>query len=199
MSPAYRQSGFTMLEILVSLLIIVFGLLGMLGMQAQATLAEFESYQRGQALILVQDMVDRINANRGAALCYVVTDAASGAPQLGSGAATPTCTAATGTTVTRAMATDDMGQWNEALKGAAERTGGPTGTKVGTLLAARGCVSFNAATSLYRVSVAWQGMSATIAPTGVDAAATCGINQYGAEANRREVSVSFRIANLTGV
>lgn len=197
MKSAVRQRGFTMLEILVSLLILVFGLLGMLGLQAQATVAEFESYQRGQALILVQDMVDRINANRGTAACYLITtNTATGAPSLGSGGATAACVSAAGTTITRAMADQDLTQWDEALKGAAERTSG--GTKVGTLLSARGCVSFDIPTSVYRVAVAWQGMSPTIAPTSVDAAATCGKDQYGSEAQRREVSITFRIANLTG-
>ena len=196
MSSASRQRGFTMLEILVSLLILVFGLLGMLGLQAQATVAEFESYQRGQALILVQDMVDRINANRGTAACYLVTtNPSTGAPSLGSGGATPACVSAAGTTITRAMADQDLVQWDEALKGAAEQKGG---AKVGTLLSARGCVSFDTATSVYRVAVAWQGMSPTIAPTNVDTAATCGRDQYGSEALRREVSITFRIANLTG-
>ena len=72
-SPGARERGFTMIEILVSLLLIVFGLLGMLGLQAQATVAEFESYQRGQALILVQDMADRVGTNRSAAGCYAIT------------------------------------------------------------------------------------------------------------------------------
>jgi len=189
-----RQQGFTMLEILVSLLIIVFGLLGMLGLQAQATVAEFESYQRGQALILAQDMIDRINANRKAGLCYAFTDLASGAPQLGAGSATPVCAAAVGTPVTRAMATQDLNDWHEALRGAAERTGGATGTRVGTMLNARGCVSYDPLTQLYRVSVVWQGMSATFAPLG-----SCGINQYHAsnDGYRREVMIEFRMANLT--
>lgn len=192
----HRQRGFTMLEILVSLLLIVLGLLGMLGLQAQATVAEFESYQRGQALILAQDMVDRISVNRGAALCYVITtDAANGDPQLGSGAANPLCVVPTGTTVTRAMADKDLQDWDAALAGAAEQLGGGN---VGSVLGARGCITRDAVTGDFRVAVAWQGMSATIAPTAVDANATCGLNQYGNEALRREVSITFRFANLAG-
>jgi len=191
-----RQTGFTMLEILISLLLIAIGLLGMLGLQAQATVAEFESYQRGQALILVQDMVDRINANRGASLCYVITtDAAGGQPQLGSGTADPVCASVTGTTVTRAMADKDLVDWDSALKGAAETTGGGN---VGAVLNARGCVTRDAVSGNYRVAVAWQGMSSTIAPTAVDANATCGLNQYGNETLRRELSTTFRIADLGG-
>lgn len=197
MNSRPRQAGFTMLEILVSLLILVIGLLGLLGLQAQTTVAEFESYQRGQALILVQDMADRINANRKASLCYVVTtDAANGSPSLGSGTAGTACVAATGTTVTRGMADQDLNDWDQALKGAAETSAG--GTKVGALLNARGCITRNAATGDYRVAIAWQGMSPTIAPTAVDASATCGLNQYGSEPQRREISITFRIANLTG-
>ncbi len=193
------QRGFTMLEILVSLLIIVVGLLGILGLQAQAMIAEFESYQRGQALILMQDMVDRINTNRRAALCYVFT-AAAGSPQLGSGSAATACAApATGTPATRATATQDLVDWHEALLGAAERTGGATGNRVGTILGGRGCVSFDATTGLYRVAVAWQGMNPTISPVNVDAGANCGVGQFGTnDASRREVGVRFRIANLTG-
>ena len=193
---ARRQGGFTMLEILVSLLLIVLGLLGMLGLQAQATVAEFESYQRGQAMILVQDMVDRINANRGAALCYeMTTDAANGDPQLGVGAGNPLCVVPTGTTITRAMADKDLADWDAALEGAAETQGGAS---VGAMLNARGCITRDAVTGDFRVAVAWQGMTPTVAPTVVDANATCGLNEYGNEALRREVSVTFRFANLAG-
>jgi len=192
-----QNDGFTMLEILISLFIIAVGLLGMLGLQAQATVAEFESYQRGQALVLVQDMVDRINANRGASLCYVITtDPAAGSPQLGAGSAAPACAAATGTLLTRAMADKDLADWDAALNGAAETK---SGANVGGMLGARGCVTYQPASGNYRVAVAWQGMSATIAPTAVDANATCGLNQYGNEALRRELSVTLRIANLGGV
>ena len=192
-----RQTGFTMLEILISLLLIAIGLLGMLGLQAQATIAEFESYQRGQALILVQDMVDRINANRSAALCYpITTDAATGEPQLGAGTAVPECVSLTGTAATRAMADKDMQDWDNALKGAAEVK---DGTNVGAILNARGCITRDPVSGHYRVAVAWQGMSPTIAPTAVDPNATCGLNQYGNEALRRELSITLRIADLGGV
>lgn len=191
-----RQSGFTLLEVLVSLAILVFGLLGLIGLQARAQVGTFESYQRGQALVLVQDMADRLATNRKAAGCYAITtDAANGTPFLGTGyAGTPTCTAAVGTAATRAIADADLQAWNGALRGAAETTGG---ANVGAIIGARGCISYSAATNSYRVSVAWQGMAETVAPTAADAAATCGRNLYGSEAQRREVNVTVRIANLT--
>src|SRR5688572_7021458 len=80
---ACRPAGFTMLEVLISLLIAVLGLLGLIGLQTQAQISEFESYQRSQALILVSDMVERITFNRGTDAtgfvigwrCYIVTTA----------------------------------------------------------------------------------------------------------------------------
>ena len=197
-----RERGFTLLEVLVSLVILVFGLLGIIGMQAFTQVATFESYQRGQALILVQDMADRLATNRGAAGCYAITiDTTTGSPFAGmpATAAAPTCTAAVGTAATRAIADIDLAAWDGALKGAAEQTGGAS---VGAVLGARGCISYTAATNSYRIAVAWQGMAATVAPTAGDPAATCAKGTgttYGSEPQRREVSVTVRIANLTGI
>src|SRR5919202_6329509 len=89
-------SGFTLIEVLISLLILTFGLLGLAGLQGVAQRAEAESYQRAQALVLLQDMVDRINANRKVAGCYAFSPAA-GTTLAGTGAAAPTCTGAFGT------------------------------------------------------------------------------------------------------
>ena len=188
------QQGFTLLEVLVALVILVFGLLGLIGMQAYTQVATFEAYQRGQALILVQDMADRLSTNRATALCYAfTTDTAAGTPYAGTGAAVPTCTAAAGTTATRAIANADLAAWDAALKGASEQLGG---AQVGAALGARGCISFDAATNSYRVAVAWQGMAPTVAPTAGDATATCGKNLFGSEAQRREVNVTVRMAKL---
>src|SRR5258706_7468791 len=65
-----RWRGFAMLEVLITLVILLIGLLGLAGVVARSNAAELESYQRVQALILAQDMVDRINANRKYAACY---------------------------------------------------------------------------------------------------------------------------------
>jgi type IV pilus assembly protein PilV len=60
-----------LIEALVAILICAFGLLGFAGMQARATSAEFESYQRSQALVMIEDIVSRMNANRANANAYV--------------------------------------------------------------------------------------------------------------------------------
>lgn len=192
----HRQQGLSLLEVLISLLILVFGLLGMVGLQARAQIGTFESYQRGQALILAQDMADRIMINRQAATCYAfTTDTASGTPYVGAGyTGTPTCATTAGTAAMQTLAANDLSAWNNALKGASEVLGG---AQVGGLLGARGCISFDAATSRYRISIAWQGMAPTVAPTAGDTAATCGKDLYGPETQRREVNVTLMIASLS--
>lgn len=195
-----RQSGFTMIEVLVSILIIVLGLLGLAGLQARMQQAEFESYQRTQALILLNDMVDRININRVTASCFAITAANASTPYYGEGSsALPACGAGTASDNANALAA--MAEWDGLLKGAAETK---SSTSVGAMVGARGCVSYNAATELldaggavmsgtgiYTVIVAWQGTVDTFTPT-----VNCANNLYGAETRRRVVSTTFRLARL---
>ena len=49
-----------MIEVLVTMVIIAFGLLGMAGLQMRMQTSEMESYQRSQALLLLNDMANRI-------------------------------------------------------------------------------------------------------------------------------------------
>ncbi|RJG03972.1 type IV pilus modification protein PilV [Noviherbaspirillum sedimenti] len=187
------EKGFSMIEVLVTLVILLVGLLGLAGMMMKSQRAETESYQRAQALLLLQDMVGRINANRKVASCYATSDGASGTPYLGTGVNTtatpPTCTS--GTTEQQATAIQDMKDWNDMLKGSAELSGI---NKVGAMIGARGCVSFDAAANVYRISVAWQGLGDSVAPPS---AVACGKNQYNNENHRRVVSTTLQIATLS--
>ena len=174
-----KQSGTSMIEVLVTLLILLIGLLGLAGLQVQAQRSEMESYQRVQALVLLEDMVGRINANRLNAASYVVAnigDPADGQPAAGSCAAIAT------------MPGRDLCEWSNALKGAAEAG------NTGAMLGGRGCVTYNAASSVAMVSVVWQGLGDTAAPP---ASLSCGAGLYGSEAKRRAVSLPVRFATLT--
>jgi type IV pilus assembly protein PilV len=183
-----RQTGVTMIEVLVSLLIIVLGLLGLAGMQVRMQQAEFESYQRSQALVLLYDMVDRINTHRVTASCFAFTSG-TGTPYLGVSAnASPSCGVSSGANNTAAV--DAMNEWSSLLQGSA--ASGNAGAMVG----ARGCVSLNA--GVYTVAVAWQGTVDTSEPKMDDGTTTinCGNNQYGSETRRRAVATTFRMAVL---
>lgn len=186
------QRGVMLIEVLVSLLIAAIALLGTVTLMARSSRSEMESYQRVQALTLVQDMAARINANRQVAACY-----SAGATGLtaGNGAgALPTCATGTPTpTATQAAAVaTDLTEWNSALLGAAEVSGG---NKIGAMLGAVGCVEqLDAVNNIYRISVAWQGLMPTVAP---GQSLICGKGNFGTDNLRRVVSVQIRIAKLT--
>ena len=73
-----NQSGLGMIEILVALLILSIGLLGLAGMQVTSTKMTSMSQQKTQAMILANDMVERVRANRANAGAYDNTDVSSG-------------------------------------------------------------------------------------------------------------------------
>ncbi|WP_051786460.1 type IV pilus modification protein PilV [Endozoicomonas numazuensis] len=59
----HNEAGFGLIEVLVSVLIFLVGILGMAGMQAQAVRATQDSLQRSQATWLANEMSERIKVN----------------------------------------------------------------------------------------------------------------------------------------
>lgn len=171
-----------MIEVLVSILIMTFGLLGLAGLQAKAQKAELESYQRQQALILVEDMASRMRANRTLTNSSAASYATGTNSPLGTGS-TVTCDDSS----TRQQ--HDSCDWSSLLQGASEKKGT---SNVGAMINARGCVVEILANTEYRVDVVWQGLNPTSEP-----ASTCGEGLYDSEDTRRVVSMTVRVANLT--
>jgi type IV pilus assembly protein PilV len=188
------ERGFTMLEVLVALLILVIGLLGLAGLLVSTQQGEVEAYQRKQATLLVQDMVDRITANRIAAPCYAISDPDSGSPAFGTDYAGG-FVCGEGSLSQQARGSADLQAWNDSLLGVSEQK---AGASIGGVIEARGCVT-NPDIGVYTISVAWRGLAPTVAPP---AAYTCGLNQYRDATNnvderlRRVISITIRIANL---
>jgi len=176
--PRRLQHGITMLEVLVSIAITVIGLLGLAALHARIGVAEVESFQRAQAVVLMQDMASRIAANRSNAMAYVT------ATPMGTGQSSAVCTALT-------SAARDLCEWNNQLLGAAESTGG---SKVGAMEGARGCVEAVSTTMprQFRVSVVWQGLVQTVDP----AVTACGSGSYTDPKTRRAVSTVVQIGCL---
>lgn len=187
------QHGIALIEVLVSLVILLFGLLGLAGVSSRANLAEMESYQRVQALHLLQDMADRLNANRKVAACY--SNGATGL-QLGTSSATiPACTA--GNVQQQTQATADLTAWNNMLKGQSETQ---SSSKLGAMIGAVGCVTLDdAANNIYLIAVSWQGLAKTAAPTLADGttAFPCGSGAFGDEKLHRVVTTKVRIGVLS--
>jgi type IV pilus assembly protein PilV len=61
-SMRQRSAGFSMIEVLVSLLIIVIGVLGMVALQSKAIPYTQDSVQRNTAIMLVDDLVEIIRS-----------------------------------------------------------------------------------------------------------------------------------------
>lgn len=188
---ARRQRGVSLIEVLITLFVLLVGLLGVAAMSLASQRASMEGLQRHQALLLLNDMVSRINANRSVADCYAISAASTGTPVFGVGSASlPSCAA--GTIEAYSQANADLAEWDALLKGATVSTAADE--NVGAMIGARGCVS-RLATGRYLVSVVWQGLNATAAPS---AGLNCGRNLYGQEALRRAVSVPVQFADLRG-
>ena len=187
--PRHAEHGVVLLEVMIAIVILAVGLLGLAKLQASSRQMEMESYQRSQAVILLQDMVGRLSSNNKAAACYAITDPASGAPYLGNGAAAP-ANCGIGTAAQQLTAISDLNQWHQLLNGAAETD---AGNLTGAMIGARGCIAFDAGANIYVVSVAWQGLLESSAPAGLN----CAAGLYGSEPRRRAVSAVVRIATLS--
>ena len=184
--PVAVQRGASMIEVLVTMVIIAFGLLGIAGLQVRLQVSEMESYQRSQALLLLNDIANRVAVNRNNADSYLV----AAASPLGAGM---TCPSSITTTVQR-----DLSEWCSILQGAGETTSSGA-TKLGAMIGGRGCIE--KVGSDYLLTVAWQGLTPIAAPAS---SVACGANSYDASAGspcvndkcRRTVTTLVRIATL---
>jgi type IV pilus assembly protein PilV len=182
------QRGTTLIEILISVVILLVALLGAAGMMVRSNQSEMESYQRVQALTLLQDMAARLNANRQVAACYAVAGAMTTAGT--GGISAPSCT--TGSAAQQATVTSDLTAWNNALLGNTETAASGT-VALGAMIGARGCIeAIDTVNQVYRVTVAWQGLVKTVVPS-----LPCGSGNFGSDGYRRAISVQVRIGVLS--
>lgn len=198
--PRRACRGSTLLEVLVTLGILAFGLLGLAGLQSKIQQVNVESYQRAQASILLSDMVERMNvapAIDGASVsCYALALEADREACLarrvdGYVSSTPLGTGDDwyGFCPTAPGPARDQCEWSRALKGSAEWQ---SSQRVGAMIGARGCIERVQAPDptpavctpgVYLVSVTWQGLHKTVAPQNA-----CAADLYGDDAFRRVVS-----------
>ncbi len=192
-SSTQSQRGALMIEVLVTIAILAIGLMGLLQMQTRLQKSEVESYQRTQAIILLNDMASRITTNRRAAATYETPNPA--ADFLGAGM---TCPVANTTLQHR-----DTAEWCNALQGAAEQT--TTNSKVGSMIGGRGCIEDIGSVSApqYLLTVVWQGLTPIATPPATIACGKQATNIYDdADTDcindlcRRYVSTIVRIATL---
>jgi type IV pilus assembly protein PilV len=126
-----KQSGFSLLEVLITVVILSIGLLGLAALQGIGLKNNTSAYHRSQATQLSYDIADRMRANVAGISSYVSNVPATTTAQ-------PTCITTTGCSVGN-MAVNDLFEWNAALTDVL-----PAG--VGTI---------SQSGSVYTISVTW--------------------------------------------
>lgn len=177
----HMQAGISLLEVMITIVIMAFGLLGLAGLQMKTRSIEMESYQRAQAMVILNGMASQFQMSRDFASSYVSAGVIGGSIK--------DCSGEVGVNY-------DLCQWGNALSGAAEAAGG---TSLGAMMGAKACVTEISAPvttagacapGIYEITVTWQGLFKTSAPNNA-----CAKGSYGDDALRR--AISLRVA--TGV
>jgi len=181
------QRGTSLVEVLVTLVITSYGLLGLTGLMSSMYQAQSEGFARSQALMLLADMTERISAGNPQTAAEVAAYADQSRAGLVAAAGTGDGQPADCSAVVSGGARD-VCEWSGLLKGTSEKL---AGKPVGAIHGARGCIELlttpDATTGIcrpatFRVSVAWQGMLSSAAPGNA-----CGRNRYGSEDGARRV------------
>lgn len=128
------EKGFSMIEVLVTIVIVSLGLLGIAGIIVNGIKSNQSSYARTQASVLANDIIDRMRANR------TTSESPETPYNLTLAAATPDASSSN-------VAQNDLNQWRTAL--------------ANTLPSGTGSVNLNAATRHVTVVVQWDNSRVT--------------------------------------
>jgi len=142
MSLRNKYSGFTLIEILITLIIMSIGLLGMASLQMNSLRSNQGAYLRSQASMLSYDMADRMRANaeRGIAGDYNGFDTAGTVPT------DPGCMdSVAGCTAAQQSDTDKF-EWASRVNG--------TGAGIALLPDAKGTITRGAG-NLFTIEIDW--------------------------------------------
>ncbi|MGB0892780.1 MAG: type IV pilus modification protein PilV [Parashewanella sp.] len=166
-----KQRGSSFIELLVAMVILVIGLIGIFNLHLIAKQGSFESYQQTQAAYLAHDILNRMKLNRDGLAGYagtytgVLTQPTSLCDQL-----TSNCDSVT-------MRSADLFQWEQMLKGSAEKEGS---RDVGGLDTPTACITINGRD--VAVAITWKGIrklsdGATAHYTNVPACGDAGVQR----------------------
>jgi type IV pilus assembly protein PilV len=148
-----RQSGFSLLELLIALVVFSVGLLAMAGLQSVSKQANFEAIQRTTAAQVASGLLEDIRTNGDAIGIY----AAAG--EMGSGSRgnepAPNCRGANVCNAAQ-KAAHDLWFWEQAIDGTLEDRGG---VAAGGLVLPTMCVNGPAGggAGMYEVVIVWRG------------------------------------------
>ena len=171
--------GFTLIEVLVTLVITAIALFGFVELQNRAQIANLEATQRAYATMIASNMAEQIKANPEiGADCNLTASF-----DVGSGHGTWNHPCESGN--------NSVKEWHKDLRGNRETTNSGN-QKIGSIKNGHGCINYTAAVpasgtpAKYTVSVAWKGFQKTAAggPSG-----SCGFGEYGDSGYHRLMSL----------
>ena len=111
MNPHRRAAGFTMLEVLISIVVIAFGMLGVAGLQAYALKNSQSASYRSVATVLATDLIDRMRANPVGA---TGNSYANGSAE-GTATKVEACLTASGCPSAQDLAANDLFEWHDLI------------------------------------------------------------------------------------
>ncbi len=120
-SQKSRQTGYSLIEVLIAIVVTSIGLLGLAAMQATGLRNNHSAYNRSQATVLAYDIADRMRANTALEVAYGTFTNTGAIDNYLTRFMTHTeatiqegCETATGCTIAQ-MAENDLASWNTAL------------------------------------------------------------------------------------
>ena len=187
-----RSAGFTLIEVLVSMIVFSVGVLSIVALQVFAKKANFDALQRTQSSYLAQDLLERMRLNTDGLDTYLAAGQLGGATIAVEPA--PNCQSAANPCTADESATHDMWHWEQMLDGTSERRGA---NNTGGLVDPTACVAgpVGGGQGIYTVSIAWRGVTELANPPGDQCGA--GLGKYGpADAFRRLLTVQTFITDI---
>jgi type IV pilus assembly protein PilV len=185
-----QQTGISLIEVLVTLVLISLALLGTTALQVVSKRSNFEAVQRTTAAHLANDFLHRMRANRVALDTYLTRSRLGGGVM---GNSPPKdCSAGAAGCLSVELARYDQWEWERKLDGAMEMDGNST---AGGLLEPTACISRTAGgvEGLYEVAIAWRGLTEGSNPTLHPCGSGTGL--YGAANEFRHVIVMQTFIN----
>lgn len=191
------QRGFSMIEALIAFAVLSFGIMGVVTLLASSKANQLETVQRTRAVTLANSLVERIRINPSAVATY---HTGLDAPITGAGGTAPAPDCKSAPCTIQQLATYDMWEWSEELRGATAVVTAD-GSAIGGIFQPQACVVFAAdagrtATGPLTVLITWRGISEIRdAAAGGD---ECGdLATTADEPFRRQVAVQTYIVDET--
>lgn len=189
------ESGFTLIEALVTAFILAVGIMGIVSLLSMSKVSQHASIQRTRAVVLADDILERIRRNpEGMSVYDMGLSAPLGGASIGA-EPVPNCQSAICTPTE--LATYDLWAWERLLDGASAVATNSGDSAVG-LRDVNACIDFTADddkqnTGIVDVVLQWQGLKDT-ADAALSTGIVCG-NASAEDPARRQVILNSYVVD----